>query len=364
MKTTSSHRQAKAKTRGGRLLRLGLFVCCLSIPAMGASVAVHAQDAVSQDSQSRLQRIENEIDTLSRAVFKGEQPPAGQALPGSSSGGQPAAALELRITQIERELSALNGRFEQQTYEFRQMQVRLDNALSDIQARLSVLEGDGSGMSAQRPSSSVSAPQAGAVPLTPASSAQDMDSMKYIPPKAADIKATELGIADLKSEDLKSDDMNAPAPETLPTVQTLGTLPGAAAAEGGDSNPNPADLYERAFSLLKDKQYDEAEKLFTAFLDRYPSHTLSPNAKYWLGETYYVRGNFERAARVFAEAYQQYPKGPKGADSLLKLGMSLAGLGKKDDACLTYAQLRREYPEGYAPVLSRAQGEMEKLGCH
>ena len=125
----------------------------------------------------------------------------------------------------------------------------------------------------------------------------------------------------------------------------------------------PDESYDHAYTMLRERRYDEAEKAFKDFLDRYPGHNLAANAKYWLGETYYVRGDFEHAARVFAEGYQQYPKGPKGPDNLLKLGMSLAGLGKKNDACLTYSQLKKEYPSGSQPILLRAAQEKDRLGC-
>ncbi|MBC7325381.1 MAG: tol-pal system protein YbgF, partial [Moorella sp. (in: Bacteria)] len=172
-----------------------------------------------------------------------------------------------------------------------------------------------------------------------------------------------------------------PVQNTMPSMKTLGVL---RQSESGDQAQtdirqppsqtvypdasaeianDPVGLYERSFSFLRDRNYDQAETGFADFLNRFPGHDLAPNAKYWLGETYYVRNNFERAARIFAEAYQQYPQGPKGPDNLLKLAMSLAGLGKTEDACVTFGQLQKEYPSGAIPVLMRAEKEMEKLGC-
>ena len=70
-----------------------------------------------------------------------------------------------------------------------------------------------------------------------------------------------------------------------------------------------------------------------SFIQRYPNDSLAGNAQYWLGETYYVRKDYNNAAAVFAEGYQKYPKGGKAADNLLKLGMALGQLGQKTDAC-------------------------------
>ena len=90
---------------------------------------------------------------------------------------------------------------------------------------------------------------------------------------------------------------------------------------------------------------------------------LAANAKYWLGETYYVRGEFKKSARIFAEGFQSFPESAKAPDILLKLGMSLAGMDKQREACVALSQVAIKFPAGNDPVLQRADQEMEKLGC-
>ena len=114
---------------------------------------------------------------------------------------------------------------------------------------------------------------------------------------------------------------------------------------------------------MKDGSYAQAEIGLTDFLTRFPDHTLAPNAKYWLGETYYVRKDYPQAIRVFADAYKQAPKGPKGPDNLLKLGLSLAGAGNTKDACIALNQLQTEYGGTANPVIDRAGKEMAMIGC-
>src|SRR5690606_17840231 len=98
------------------------------------------------------------------------------------------------------------------------------------------------------------------------------------------------------------------------------------------------------------------------FLKAFPAHNLASNAKYWLGETHYVSGDYDAAMRVFAESYRDHPEGPKAPDSLLKLGMTLSAQKQKDSACLTFSQIKAKYPSAEA-VLSRAAQEQKKLGC-
>ena len=96
----------------------------------------------------------------------------------------------------------------------------------------------------------------------------------------------------------------------------------------------------------------------------FPNHALASNANYWLGETHYVRGNYPRAAQIFAKGYQENPKGSKAADNLLKLSLSLEGMGKKEDACITLRQLEKEFTADESPIIIRARQELDNLGCN
>ena len=80
-------------------------------------------------------------------------------------------------------------------------------------------------------------------------------------------------------------------------------------------------------------------------------------------ESFYVRRQYERAARIFAEGYQSYPKSSKAPDNLLKLGLSLGGMGNTHDACVALAQLKKEYASERTPVMRRADQEFSRLGC-
>lgn len=128
-------------------------------------------------------------------------------------------------------------------------------------------------------------------------------------------------------------------------------------------NSNPATLYDTAFQALREQKYERAEASFQDFISRFPNDALAGNAQYWLGETYYVRGNYQEAAKVFAQGFQKYPKNSKAPDNLLKLGLSLAQTDKIKEACLTFSQLGIQYPTAAAVIKQRAESESKKLNC-
>lgn len=258
---------------------------------------------------SRLDRIERDITTLSQQVYNGKNPPSGPISydDGSSS---LAATLQVRIDAMEETIRQLNGKVEEQTYQIQQLQDQLTKIQSDTDVRLQGLE--------NRPVGT--APSA--MPQAPADS----------------------------TSSLRPDETETPP---APTPQNNAQLEGGTATQ----------MYDQAFSYIRSGDYGEAERAFTAFLAAFPQDKLSSNAEYWLGETYYVRGQYDKAASAFARGYQNHPKSTKASDNLLKLALSLGALNRKDDACLALVQLDNDFPKATQALKDRVAKEKEKLSC-
>lgn len=302
----------------------GLKALCLSCVVGGALLVPQAAHAQNNDQlNARLDRIENEMNTLNRAVYKGEAPP-----PGAYDASAGTANLEVRLQELESQIRDLTGRIEQQGYDIDQLKNQMDMLREAAR----------------------SAPPASAAAPAHANTAASPYIDPYVSPPQPESPAPPMGT--------QNDTFSAPRPLNEDPSPTMGIK-----TANPSVSSDPAAQYEQAFSYLKSGDYGAAEQGFQSFLDNNPGHALSANAIYWLGESFYVRAMYDKAAKVFAEAYQKYPGGPKGADNLLKLGMSLGGSGKKKDACIALAQLSKEYPNGPAPILRRAEQEMASLDC-
>jgi tol-pal system protein YbgF len=145
-----------------------------------------------------------------------------------------------------------------------------------------------------------------------------------------------------------------------PSKTAKAAPPGDSVAE--DDTP-PQQLYERAYGYLLQKDYSTAETTFEGFLKRHPTHQLAGNAQYWLGETFYVRGQFRPAAAAYLKGYQDYSKSQKAPESLLKLAMSLQRLGQKDAACSSFTEFATKYPTPPSHIKNLAQTERQRSGC-
>ena len=73
----------------------------------------------------------------------------------------------------------------------------------------------------------------------------------------------------------------------------------------------PEESYDEAYHLLARAEYSKAEQALRLFIKTYPDHQLTGNAFYWLGETFYVRNHYKRAAIAFARGYKSFPSGAK-----------------------------------------------------
>jgi tol-pal system protein YbgF len=164
----------------------------------------------------------------------------------------------------------------------------------------------------------------------------------------------------------------APGQTTEPRV--LGTITAAdlAATESGTLAPEPAKVlpqgtpqerYNFAIRLLRQGDWGEAETAFQEFVAAHPDDGLAANAQYWLGETFYVRHDYDNAAAAFLEAYQKFPESAKAPDSLLKLGMSLSGLGLAREACNAFSAVVEKHADAPASILHLVEKERQRAGC-
>jgi tol-pal system protein YbgF len=333
-------------------LRIVLLLAAGLLPAIAVGSVLTAGPVAAQQSVTdtralydRLLRLERDLQDVQRSVYQGGGQAqslasgAGQAPSGASLNATDAARISLRLDQIEQSLRDMTGQVERLQFEVRQANQQLENFRADTDYRLRELEGTGGG------SRQVSqAPQAAAQTQTP---------QLTPPPTEKPLSAAQqasIGTLGAVSAGAAASTSGA-APRQLATPST--GLP-----EGG-----PDQAYKYAMSFLRQRDYAAAETAFSQFLEQYGDTNLAGNAQYWLGETYYVREQYQDAARAFLTGYQQYASSPKAPDSLLKLGITLAALGQTQDACLTLAEVPRTFPNAPQSVKARAEQERSRAGC-
>jgi tol-pal system protein YbgF len=332
-------RRRGGESRGSVRCRVVALIAFLLVGGL-ASVAPAWAQGDAGALLDRLERMEREMLTLQRNVYRGDAPPPAA---GAAAIMPPAAAagLQVRITELEQEIRGLTGQVEQIGFQVRQLGDRLDRLVTDIDFRLRSME---QGLAAASPP-----------PLTqPAPGQQQQPTVRTL--------------GQVRPQDVDAVRAGAPAPgAAIAPMRVPGAAPQIAgvAPQSAMALPDgtPEEQYDFAYGLLMKRDFVGAEAALRSFIEVRPEHRLSGNAQYWLGETYYVREDYLSAARSFAEGYTTYPQSDKAPSNLLKLGMSLDALGRRDDACITFARLREEYPSAAGNILSRGEREYARLGC-
>lgn len=127
-------------------------------------------------------------------------------------------------------------------------------------------------------------------------------------------------------------------------------------ADGSDSEA--ASIYKDAFELLRDGDYRAAADGFRNVIEDHPDSDYADNARYWLGETYYVEREFEQAMEHFG-ALLDRPESNKHADALLKAGYIHYEREEWDRARELLERVREEYPED--SVAELAADRLERM---
>ena len=156
--------------------------------------------------------------------------------------------------------------------------------------------------------------------------------------------------------------------------KTLADLQASATAQAspplaGDVPPppappaDPAVAFKQARDLLLAGDYANAEQAFAAYVNNYPDTPRASEARYWLGETQFVREAYTDAAGNYIGAIRGWPQTSWAPDATLKLARSMVALKKTAEACRTLDELAKRYPKAPAQVNSRAASTRVAAKC-
>ena len=285
----------------------------------------------------RLDRLDRDLASVQRLLATEGVPASALEAANGDPGG--AARQQIQIDQWEEQIRLLTGQVEEAQYQLRRLADQVETATADVEKRLAAIEQRLAG---------------GTVPLA---QAQPQTTFPQTQPTGASVATADPGAANTQSDQFLG---------TIRTDATGAALPPASqdtVVAAAATTLSPEAQYEQAFGLLAQTDYAAAEGALQSFIADNPDHTLTGNAYYWLGETFYVRNDFPRAAVAFARGYKGSPDGAKAADNLLKLGMSFAAMEKIKEACATYDKLGRDHGNAPPLILDRLARERGRANC-
>lgn len=242
-----------------------------------------------------------------------------------SGGGGSVADLLMKVSQLEQEVRELRGQVEQQQHEIESYKARQRDQYLDLDRRLQALSNGG-----------------GEPPAARGDESSDSDRSSESPDVSG---ATGSGAPPVRPD-------ASPEQDAVESARPV--------ADAGERQ----EAYDRAFAKLRNGEYAAAAEAFRAFLDDFPDGPLADNAQYWLGEAYYVTGNFDIGLNAFQEVLDRFPQSPKAPDALLKLGFCYFELEQWDQARETLEQVRERYPDSSVSRLAQNRLRMMRIDGH
>jgi tol-pal system protein YbgF len=117
--------------------------------------------------------------------------------------------------------------------------------------------------------------------------------------------------------------------------------------------------YERLLGLFGDGDLDGARQGFAVFLRDYGDSDLAPNARYWLGESYYSKKDYPQAIDSYDRVELDFPRSEKAPAAILKKGYAYLAMNDKKRASLAFSQVLASYPR--TPEAGKASGKLSQL---
>lgn len=156
----------------------------------------------------------------------------------------------------------------------------------------------------------------------------------------------------------------APVPAPSPSPAQDVAPPQVAAATPRAENRSAALLadresYERTLTRFKDGDLDGARQGFAEFLVQHPHSDLAPNARFWLGESYYGKKDYSRAIDAYDQVQLNHPASEKVPAALLKKGYAYLALKDRRRAASALKQVIDLYPR--SPEANKAMDKLNQL---
>lgn len=221
-----------------------------------------------------------------------------------------------QVNQLQQQVQDLTGQLEVATHSLQVLQDQQKNQYADLDQRLSHLENPTANKLSQQ-----STGQNGNI-NTPANvnnnainSANSGDQTTDNAPVNSNNQSAANDTSDQQSNGSNTNVATNSAPDnsntnTATNIDTNNALQEQAA-------------YQKAYNLIKNKDYTGATTGMAAFVKQYPNSSYALNAHYWLGEMYLLQ-NMPAQAAVEFNSVIKYPQNPKTGDAMLKLGFAYA----------------------------------------
>jgi TolA-binding protein len=115
----------------------------------------------------------------------------------------------------------------------------------------------------------------------------------------------------------------------------------AVSAKGVPDDVAGNALFQEGWTLEKLKEYAKASSVFSSFVQQYPHHKRLDQAYFWLGESFFLQDNMERALAYYSKVVTDFPASSRYVDALYGKAWSLFRLERYAGAAQGFETLTK-----------------------
>ena len=116
---------------------------------------------------------------------------------------------------------------------------------------------------------------------------------------------------------------------------------------------SPQRLYNTAWADYASGQWALAVTGFEAYISTYPRSEMTDDAAFYIGETYFLQGDFQGAVEAYEQVVLNYPNGDKVPEAAYKRGLAFDRLGEPDRARGSFELVVTNYPDSRMAALAQ-----------
>jgi len=112
----------------------------------------------------------------------------------------------------------------------------------------------------------------------------------------------------------------------------------------------PEDIYRYGLDAYYKGKVEEAREMFEKFVKRFKDSELYDNALFWIGQTYYTEGRYDKAIKTFDMLINDCKTGKildcnKMPTAMLKKGFAFLKMGETNKAKAVFKELIKTFPD-------------------
>jgi tol-pal system protein YbgF len=161
-----------------------------------------------------------------------------------------------------------------------------------------------------------------------------------------------------ESPEITTPNPTSPAPNAKETQTGLPAAPASPGESAGAENE--ASAFRSAYKVFLNGNYDRASVEFKRFVTNYPSTTLTPQAYYYLGESFYVQKHYDPAKEALEQVISRYPSSKYRSHAFYKLGQFMLEIDQRSKAQELWKSIIQDYPD--SPESAQAKEQLKKSG--